>query len=79
MVWWAFILAGLSVIVFTFLYTEELKINYHESLPVALFVGGGLSLGMGILYYNAYTKNSLGLYVVGNFLRTVIEVILLRK
>jgi hypothetical protein len=71
MVWWALILAGLGVIIYAVYYTEKLQRDYHESLPTALMIGGGLSVAFGVLYYTAYSKGSFGLYFLGNFLREI--------
>jgi hypothetical protein len=74
MVWWAFILAGLGVISYAIYYSYELKTKYHESLPTALFVGGGLAILFGIMYYNAYSKHSFGLYFFTGFLRSLTNI-----
>jgi len=71
MVWWALILAGLGVIIYAVYYTEKLQRDYHESLPTALMIGGGLSLAFGVLYYIAYSRGSFGLYLLADFLRGI--------
>ena len=71
MVWLALILAGLSVIFYAVYYTEKLRQDYHESLPMAMMIGGGLSIIFGLLFYTAYSKGNFGLYFLGSFLRGI--------
>ena len=79
MIYWAFLIAGIIAIVLSIVYTKELEVNYHASLPMALMIGGSLSVLSGILYYNSYTKNSLGLYFLTRMFTNIVQLVLSTK
>jgi hypothetical protein len=79
MIYWAFLTAGIVAIGISIIYTKELEQNYHASLPTALMISGTLSTITGVLYYNSYTKNSLGLYFLTRMFSNIVQVILSTK
>ena len=79
MIYWAFLLAGIVAIAASIIYTKELEENYHANLPTALMIGGTLSTITGVLYYNSYTKNSLGLYFLARMFSNIVQLVLSTK
>ena len=46
-----FILAGIAILLVGYMYEVKLRTEYHESLPTALMISGGIVIVLGFLFY----------------------------